>query len=124
MTAAESDLRGEVALAIMALMTWAEFHGGLSPLIDGTVERFINAGKPDAGISRAITNTRRAIARYLEHGGRAPEWLPASVLTLLKEPVANPQFDSLPTNAPSTNPTRTRTPDTKPAPSGPDNERK
>jgi hypothetical protein len=28
MTAAESDLRGEVALAIMAYLAWAEFHGG------------------------------------------------------------------------------------------------
>ena len=120
MTAAESDLRGEVALAIMALMTWAEFHGGLSPLIDGTVERFINAGKPDAGISRAITNTRRAIARYLEHGRRTP----ASVLALLKEPVLNPQFDSLPTDAPSESVTRTSTPDANPAPTGPSHERK
>jgi hypothetical protein len=124
MTAAESDLRGEVALAIMALMTWAEFHGGLSPLIDGTVERFINAGKPDAGISRAITNTRRAIARYLEHGRRTPAWLPASVLALLKEPVLNPQFDSLPTDAPSESVTRTSTPDANPAPTGPSHERK
>jgi hypothetical protein len=118
MNAAETDLRGEVALAIMALMTWAEFHGGLSPLIDGTVERFINAGKPDAGISRAITNTRRAIARYLEHGGRTPAWVPVSVANLLKEPVLNPQFNSLPTGAPSENVTRTGTPDTNPAPTG------
>jgi hypothetical protein len=87
MTAAESDLRGETALAIMALLTWAEFHGGITPIIDGTVERFITAGKPhDAGINRAIANTRSALARYIANGGRTPAWLPASVLSLVNEP--------------------------------------
>lgn len=80
----ESDLRGEVALAIMALLTWAEFHGGRTALIDGTVERFITAGKPaDSQVSRAIEHTRRALARYLERGGITPAWFPKSINDLV-----------------------------------------
>ena len=90
MTAVESDLRGEVALAIMAYLTWAQFHGGAAPLLDGTVGRWLCAGRPyDPQIARALTNTQRALARYMGHGGRAPEWLPASLLEALKEPLAD-----------------------------------
>ena len=96
--AAESDLRGEVALCLMALFVWAEFHGGLDPWIDRTVERFITAGQPaDAGITRAIANTRRALARHLDNGGRVPAWLPASVLALLQGPAPNPSSSTAPT---------------------------
>jgi hypothetical protein len=87
MTTAETDLRGEVALCLMALLTWAEFHGGITPIIGGTVERFITAGKPaDPGISRAINNTRRALAYHLEHGGRTPTKWP---------PIELPQFRAI-----------------------------
>ena len=87
MTAAEHDLRGEVALAIMALLTWAEFHGGITPIIDGTVERFITTGRPaDPGITRAIDHTRKALARYLGNGGRVPSWFPPSLAALLQAP--------------------------------------
>jgi len=89
MTAFEEDLRGETALCLMALFCWIEHHGGRTVLIDGTIERFITAGKPhDPQISRAITNTRRALARHLQHGGHAPAWLPESIISLLKEPIA------------------------------------
>jgi hypothetical protein len=90
MTAAEEDLRGEVALCLMALLTWAEFHGGLTPLIDGTVERFITAGKPaDPSITRAVANTRKALGNYLKHSSTAPAWLPQSIVDLLQEtPIA------------------------------------
>jgi hypothetical protein len=83
-TAAEQDLRGDTALAVMALLTWAEFHGGRTVLIDGTIERFITTGgPPDPQVSRALANTRRALSRYLEHGNAAPAWLPHSILTLI-----------------------------------------
>ena len=104
MNAAESDLRGEVALAIMAYLTWAEFHGGASPLLDGTVDRWLCAGRPyDPQIARALTNTQRALARYVGHGGRAPEWLPASLLEALKEPLAVAQTDALSPCSPTGN---------------------
>ena len=87
MNAPEQDLRGETALCLMALLTWGEFHGGSPALIDGTIARFIAApGPADPQISRAIANTRSALARHLEHGGHTPTWLPASVLALLQEP--------------------------------------
>lgn len=58
-------LGGEVALAIMAYLTWAEFHGGATPLLDGTVDRWLCAGRPyDPQIARALTNTRNALGRY------------------------------------------------------------
>lgn len=106
----ESDLRGETAVCLMALMTWAEFHGGRTALIDGTIERFVTAGKPaDPQITRAITNTRSALARYLERNGTAPAWLPASVLELINTPwcaadsapSSAPRTDSLPTCSPT-----------------------
>jgi hypothetical protein len=85
--ALEEDLRGETALCLMALFSWSEFHGGLAPWIDRTVEKFLTVGQPaDPQITRAITNTRRALARYLATGAAVPRWLPASVLALLKEP--------------------------------------
>jgi len=87
MKASESDLRGETALCLMALMSWIEFHGGRTALIDDTVERFVTAAQPaDPAITRAITNTRQALARYLATGAAVPRWLPPSVLALLKEP--------------------------------------
>jgi hypothetical protein len=120
MTAAEQDLRGEICLSILAFLTFAEFHGGSAPLIDGTIDKWLCAGRPhDPQIARALTNTRRALAHYLEHGGRTPAWLPASVANLLKEPVLNPLFNSPPTSTPSENLTRTGTPDTNPAPTSP-----
>jgi hypothetical protein len=64
--ALEQDLHGEVAICLAALLTWAEFHGGRTALIDGTISRFVCAGRPhDHGIDRAITTTSRALARYL-----------------------------------------------------------
>jgi hypothetical protein len=87
MNAAESDLRGEVALAIMAYLTWAEFHGGATPLLDGTVDRWLCAGKPDdPGIGRALVKLRSQLARYVDHGGHVPEWFPASLLKAIGEP--------------------------------------
>ena len=86
MNAAESDLRGEVALAIMAFLTWAEFHGGAGTLLDGTVDRWLCAARPyDPQIARALANTRAALARYLARSGRAPEWLPASLAALIED---------------------------------------
>ena len=87
MNAAEADLRGEVALAIMACLTWAEFHGGATPLLDGTVDRWLTVGKPDdPGIGRALAKLRSMLARYVGSGGQAPEWFPASLLKAIGEP--------------------------------------
>ena len=102
MTAAEQDLRGEVALAIMAYLTWAEFHGGATPLLDGTVDRWLCAGRPyDPQVARALTNTRTALARFVGSGGRVPAWLPASLLEALKEPASDGETDALPGPPPS-----------------------
>jgi hypothetical protein len=85
--AAESDLRDEVALAILAYLTWAEFHGGATPLLDGTVDRWLTSGKPDdSQISRSLVKLRSQLARYVDHGGQVPEWFPASLLKALGEP--------------------------------------
>lgn len=91
MTAAEYDLRGEVALTIMALLTWAQFHGGATSLLDGTVDRWLCAGRPhDPQIARALTNTRAALARFVAHGGKVPEWIPAPLVALIQaEPTPN-----------------------------------
>jgi len=87
MSAAEQDLRGDTAIAIMALLTWAEFHGGRTALIDGTIERFVTAGGDrDPQISRALANAKSSLARYLQHQKAPPKWLPASVLALINEP--------------------------------------
>jgi hypothetical protein len=84
--ALESDLRGETCLAVLAFLTWAQFHGGATPLLDGTVDRWLCAGRPyDPQIARALTNTRRALARYLEHAGHSPEWVPTSLLEAINE---------------------------------------
>lgn len=86
MNAAEADLRGEVALVVMALLTWAQFHGGATSLLDGTVDRWLCAGRPcDPQIARALTNTRTALARYLACGGRVPQWLPVSLIALIED---------------------------------------
>ena len=96
MSAAESDLRGEVALAIMAFLTWAEFHGGAGTLLDGSVSRWLTVCRPaDPGIARALANTRRALGRYIAHGGQVPEWVPASLAEALKEPGTATQPDAL-----------------------------
>ena len=84
--AADADLRGEVALAIMAFLTWATFHGDAGALLDGSVDRWLTAGQPaDPGIARALTNTRRALSRYIGDGGRVPAWVPPSLAALLTE---------------------------------------
>jgi hypothetical protein len=84
-SATEQDLRGEVALAVMAYLTWAQFHGGATPLLDGTVDRWLCAGRPyDSQIARALTNTRTALNRYLSRGGRVPEWIPASLVQAIE----------------------------------------
>ena len=105
MTAAEQDLHGQVAICLMALLSWAEFHGGRTALIDDTISRFVCAGRPhDAGIDRAFSHTRIALARYLEHCARPPAWLPPSVLALLKAPVEAHRSDALSAPSPSENP--------------------
>lgn len=64
--ATEFDLHGEVALAIMAYFTWAAFHGGATPLLDGTVDRWLTVQRPDdPGISRALVKLRSMLARYV-----------------------------------------------------------
>jgi hypothetical protein len=87
---AEQDLRGDVAVCLMALISWAERTGGLTPLIDGTVERFLCSGRPcDPGISQAIDRARLSLGKYIANGGNVPSWLPASVLGLLTDSVAH-----------------------------------
>jgi hypothetical protein len=83
--AIEQDLRGETCLAILALLTWAEFHGGRTALIDDTIERFVTVGCPaDHGITRALANTKRALARYLAGGCHVPAWMPAKLLETIE----------------------------------------
>lgn len=109
---AESDLRGEVALAIMAYLTWAQFHGGETVLLDGTVDRWLCAGKPDdPQISKSLVKLRLMLARYVNRGGHVPEWVPKSLLAALGEPwcardlapSSAPQSDALPACSPTVN---------------------
>jgi hypothetical protein len=87
MSEAEQDLRSDVAVCLMALFSWVEFHGGRTVLIDDTIARFICAGRPaDTGITRAFGNARSSLARYLQHQKAPPSWLPASVLALINTP--------------------------------------
>jgi hypothetical protein len=87
MTAAESDLRGEVALAILAWLAWSDSHCDASKMLDGSIASWLTAGKPaDPGISRALVKLRSHIARYVDHGGHVPEWIPASLLKAIGEP--------------------------------------
>jgi hypothetical protein len=84
---AESDLRGEVALAIMAYLTWAQFHGGATALLDGTVDRWLTTGKPaDPQISRSLVKLRSMLARFIGNGGAVPSWFPPKLLEAIGEP--------------------------------------
>jgi len=87
MTAAEQDLCGEVALAVMAYLTWAQFHGGATRLLDGTVDRWLTSGKPDdPQISRSLVKLRSMLARYVDRGGHVPEWFPPKLLEAIGTP--------------------------------------
>ena len=85
-TVNDSDLRGEVALAIMALLSWAEFHGGRTALIDDTVERFVTAGTGDPAITRSLDKLRSMLANYVKRGGHVPSWFPSSLLKVIGSP--------------------------------------
>ena len=107
MTAAEQDLRGDVAICLMALFSWVEFHGGRTVLIDDTIERFITAGgSADLSITRAIGTARSSLARYLQFQKVPPAWLPASVLAIINTPwcasevqaQVDPKVDATPAN--------------------------
>ncbi len=51
--------------------------------------RECTTGRPaDPGISRAIANTRKALARYVGNGGHVPAWFPPSLVHLLEAPTA------------------------------------
>jgi hypothetical protein len=83
----ESDLRGETALAIMAYLTWSQFHGGATPLLDGTVDRWICAGRPaDPQIARSLVKLRSMLAYFIDHGGAVPSWFPPSLLEAIGTP--------------------------------------
>ena len=92
MTAAESDLRGEVCLAILAYLAWSDSHCDASKMLDGSIASWLTAGKPaDPGISRALVKLRSHIARYVDHGGHVPEWFPASLLKAISETENTPR---------------------------------
>jgi len=108
--ALEQDLHSQVAICLMALFCWVEFHGGRTALIDDTIERFIAAGgTPDPQISRAIANTRSVLARYLASGSDVPAWLPESIVNLLNTswcaadlaPLSDYKADTLRTETPA-----------------------
>jgi hypothetical protein len=100
--ALESDLRGDVAVCLMSLFSWVDFHGGRTALISDTIERFITVGRPaDRSITRAIGNARASLCRYLAAGGEQPAWLPQSIVDLLKDPVLAPQAEALPPTSPT-----------------------
>ena len=112
MNAAEQDLRGEVALAIMAMLTWSEAHGGTKMLLDGSVSKWLTTGRPDVpGIARALKKLRYQLAQFIARGGHVPAWFPASLLKALGEPCcardltpsSATQPDALPACSPSQN---------------------
>jgi hypothetical protein len=83
----EQDLHGEVALAIMAYLTWAQFHGGATALLGGTVDRWLCAGRPvDPQISRSLVKLRSMLARFIGNGGAVPSWFPPKLLEAIGEP--------------------------------------
>jgi len=115
MTALEQDLRGEVALAIMAMLAWSEAHGGTQMLLDGSVSKWLTSGKPDdPGIGRALVKLRSQLGRFVGSGGHVPPWFPASLLKALGEPCcardlapsSATETDALSAPSPSENPRR------------------
>ncbi len=46
-TVNDSDLRGEVALAILAYLAWADGHCDARKMLDGSIAAWLTAGKPD-----------------------------------------------------------------------------
>jgi hypothetical protein len=86
-TVVESDLRGDVAIAIMAFLSFAEmYRGGARVVLDGAIADWITIGKPaDPQISRALLKLRSMLARYVDRGG-VPSWFPPSLLAALGEP--------------------------------------
>ena len=97
MTAAESDLRGDTTLAILAYLAWADGHCDARKMLDGSISAWLTAGKPDdRQISRSLVKLRSQLARYVGHGGHVPEWFPKSLLEALKEPSSVPTTDTHP----------------------------
>jgi hypothetical protein len=111
-TALEQDLRGEVALGILAYLAWADAHSDASKMLDGSIAAWLTAGKPDdPGIARALVKLRSQLAHYVDRGGHVPGWFPASLLKAIGEPCcardlvpsAATRTDALPMRAPSEN---------------------
>ena len=76
----EADARGAVTLCILALRSWGEYHGGLTPTIAGVVERYLEHNDPDIGVTRTADKLRALLARY----DSPPAWIPESLVTLLR----------------------------------------
>jgi len=101
MTAAESDLRGDTTLAILAYLAWSDAHGDARLMLDGSIARWLTSGRPyDPQISRSLAKLRSQLARYIDHGGHVPEWFPASLLEALKEPSSVTTTDTHPAPTP------------------------
>lgn len=87
MSAAESDLRGDTALAILAFLAYSDAHCDARKMLDGSIAAWLTAGKPDdSQISRSLVKLSTQLARYVDRGGRVPEWFPKSLLAALGEP--------------------------------------
>jgi hypothetical protein len=85
--AAESDLRSEIALAILAYLAWADGHCDARKMLDGSIAAWLTAGKPDdSGIVRSLLKLRSQLARYVDHGGHVPTWVPRKLLEAIGEP--------------------------------------
>jgi hypothetical protein len=84
--ALESDLRGEVCLAILAWLAWADAHSDARKMLDGSIAAWLTAGRPDdPQISRSLAKLRSQLAQFIAHGGHVPAWFPASLLEAINE---------------------------------------
>jgi len=83
----ENDLRGEVALAILAWLAWSDSHCDARRMLDGSIAAWLTAGKPDdSQISRSLVKLRSMLARFIDHGGAVPSWFPPSLLKAINTP--------------------------------------
>lgn len=104
MTAAEQDVHTHLTLVVLAFDCWAiQTLGRSQNSLDLNIEAWRKEGcPPHPMISRVVPRMREYISRL----GTAPE-LPASVLTLLREPSTDVQSAELATASPSRSRTTT-----------------
>ena len=97
----EQDLRGDTCLAILGFLAWADAHGRVGMVLDGSVAAWLADGKPeDRQLRHACLKLRSQLARYVDRGGHVPEWFPASLLKAIGEPWCADEISAASVTAP------------------------